>query len=151
MTHGTIAGMLLTDLLQGRKNPWEYLYSPSRVTLRAFAEYAGENINVAEQFADYVTAGEIKSVDELRPSQGAIMREGLSKLAIYRDDGGVIHKLSAICPHLGCVVSWNPTEKTWDCPCHGSKYDRYGRVVNGPAIADLRPAAGGREPGARDP
>lgn len=74
----TIAGMLLTDLLQGRKNPWEDLYNPSRITLRAFAEYAGENINVAEQFADYVTAGEIKSVDELRPDNGAIMPEGLS-------------------------------------------------------------------------
>src|SRR6185295_7410892 len=84
MTHGTIAGMLLTDLIQGRKNAWEDLYSPSRITLRALGEYASENINVAEQFADYVTAGEIKSVDELRPGRGAIMREGLSTLAVYR-------------------------------------------------------------------
>jgi glycine/D-amino acid oxidase-like deaminating enzyme/nitrite reductase/ring-hydroxylating ferredoxin subunit len=140
MTHGTIAGMLLTDLLQGRKNPWEDLYSPSRITLRAFPEYAGENINVAEQFADYVTAGEIKSVNELKPGQGAIMREGLSKLAIYRDDGGVVHKLSAVCPHLGCVVAWNSTEKTWDCPCHGSRYRADGRVYNGPANSDLSSA-----------
>jgi Rieske Fe-S protein len=140
MTHGTIAGMLLTDLLQGRKNAWEDLYSPSRITLRAFAEYAGENINVAEQFADYVTAGEIKSVDELKPGQGAIMREGLSKLAVYRDDGGMVHKLSAVCPHLGCVVAWNSTEKTWDCPCHGSKYRADGRVYQGPANSDLTSA-----------
>jgi len=137
MTHGTIAGILLTDLLQGRKNPWEDLYNPSRITLRAFAEYAGESINVAEQFADYVTAGEIKSVDELRPDNGAIMREGLSKLAVYRDAAGAVHKLSAVCPHLGCVVAWNSTEKTWDCPCHGSKYRADGRVYNGPANSDL--------------
>jgi len=137
MTHGTIAGILLTDLLQGRKNPWEDLYNPSRITLRAFAEYAGENVNVAEQFADYVTAGEIKSVDELRPDNGAIMREGLSKLAVYRDAAGTVHKLSAVCPHLGCVVAWNSTEKTWDCPCHGSKYRADGRVYNGPANSDL--------------
>src|SRR5687768_16100086 len=137
MTHGTIAGMLLTDLLQGRKNPWEDLYSPSRVSLRAFTDYASENLNVAGQFADYVTAGDIKSVDELMPGQGAIVREGLSKLAVYRDEGGTVHKLSAVCPHLGCIVAWNSTEKTWDCPCHGSKYRADGRVYQGPANSDL--------------
>lgn len=139
MTHGTIAGILLTDLLQGRKNAWEDLYSPSRITLRAAGEYACENINVAGQFTDYLTAGEIKSVDELKPGQGAIMRDGLSKLAVYRDEGGVVHKLAAVCPHLRCVVAWNSTEKTWDCPCHGSRYRADGRVYNGPANSDLSP------------
>jgi glycine/D-amino acid oxidase-like deaminating enzyme/nitrite reductase/ring-hydroxylating ferredoxin subunit len=140
MTHGTIAGTLLTDLLQGRKNPWEDLYSPSRITLRAVGEYAAENINVAEQFADYVTAGEINSVAELKRGAGATMREGLSKLAVYKDEGGTVHKLSAVCPHLGCVVAWNSTEKTWDCPCHGSKYRADGRVYQGPANSDLTSA-----------
>ena len=139
MTHGTIAGMLLTDLLQGRKNRWEDLYSPSRITLRAMGEYAQENLNVAGQFTDYLTAGEIKSVDELKPGEGAIMREGVSKLAVCRDEGGTVHKLSAVCPHLGCIVAWNSTEKTWDCPCHGSKYDAEGRVYQGPANSDLSP------------
>ena len=137
MTHGTIAGILLSDLIQGRNNRWEELYSPSRVTLRAAKEYAGENINVAGQFADYITAGDIKSVDELKPGQGAVMREGLSKIAVYRDDEGRIHKRSAICPHLGCVVAWNACERTWDCPCHGSRYTAEGRVYNGPANTDL--------------
>ena len=140
MTHGTIAGTLLTDLLQGRKNRWEDLYSPSRITLRAMGEYAGENINVAMQFKDFLTAGEIESVDELKPGEGAIMREGLSKLAVCRDNGGTIHKLSAVCPHLGCLVAWNSTEKTWDCPCHGSKYRADGRVYQGPANSDLTKA-----------
>jgi glycine/D-amino acid oxidase-like deaminating enzyme/nitrite reductase/ring-hydroxylating ferredoxin subunit len=139
MTHGTIAGMLLTDLLQGRKNPWEDLYSPSRIRLRATPEYASENINVATQFADYITAGELKSVDELPAGEGAIMREGLSKLAVYRDEGGVVHQRSAVCPHLGCIVAWNATEKTWDCPCHGSKFRADGRVYQGPANSDLSP------------
>jgi Rieske Fe-S protein len=116
MTHGTIAGILLSDLIQGRKNRWADLYSPSRVTLRAVKEYAGENINVAGQFADYITAGDIKSVDELKPGHGAIIREGLSKVAVYRDDNGMVHKRSAVCPHLVCVVAWNACEKTWDCP-----------------------------------
>ena len=140
MTHGTIAGMLLTDLIQERKNRWADLYNPSRFKLRAMGEYASENLNVAGQFTDYLTAGEISSVEELKPGDGAIMREGLSKVAVYRDDGGAVHKLSAVCPHLGCIVAWNSTEKTWDCPCHGSKYRADGRVYQGPANGDLPPA-----------
>lgn len=140
MTHGTIAGILLTDLIQGRKNRWEDLYSPSRVTLRATKEYAGENINVAAQYTDYVTPGDIKSVEELTPGQGAVMREGLSKIAVYRDDSGMIHRRSAVCPHLGCVVAWNACERTWDCPCHGSKFSAEGRVYQGPANTDLSDA-----------
>jgi glycine/D-amino acid oxidase-like deaminating enzyme len=107
MTHGTIAGILLTDLIQGRKNEWEDLYSPSRVRLKALPEYASENINVAGQYADYVTAGDIESEAELRPGEGAIMREGIGKIAVYRDATGNVHRLSAICPHLGCLVAWN--------------------------------------------
>jgi glycine/D-amino acid oxidase-like deaminating enzyme/nitrite reductase/ring-hydroxylating ferredoxin subunit len=137
MTHGTIAGMLLTDLIQDRKNPWTDLYNPSRIKLRSLGEYASENLNVAGQFTDYLTAGEIDAVEELKPGEGAIMRDGLSKLAVYRDDGGTVHKLSAVCPHLGCIVAWNSTEKTWDCPCHGSKFDAGGRVYQGPANGDL--------------
>jgi Glycine/D-amino acid oxidases (deaminating) len=137
MTHGTIAGMLLTDLIQERKNGWDDLYSPSRIRLKALPEYASENINVAEQYADYVTAGDIKSESELKPGEGAIMRDGVSKIAIRRDEAGTVHKLSAVCPHLGCVVSWNSTEQTWDCPCHGSRYNAEGRVYQGPANSDL--------------
>ncbi len=137
MTHGTIAGILLTDLIQGRENRWENLYSPSRVSLRAMTDYASENLNVAGQFADYVTAGDIQSVNELKPGHGAVMREGLSKIAVYRDDSGTIHRRSAICPHLGCVVAWNACERTWDCPCHGSRFTAEGRVYNGPANTDL--------------
>ena len=139
MTHGTIAGMLLTDLLQGRKNDWEELYSPSRVTLRALPEYAHENINVAGQYADLVTPGEIDSPEDVARGEGGVMRHGLSKIAVYRDESGRVHTLSAICKHLGCIVAWNSTEKTWDCPCHGSRYDAYGRVYQGPANSNLEP------------
>lgn len=69
-----------------------------------------------------------------------IMREGLMKVAVYRDESGTVHRLSAVCPHLGCVVAWNSTEKTWDCPCHGSKYRADGRVYQGPANSDLSSA-----------
>ena len=137
MTNGTIAGILLTDLIAGRENDWAALYNPSRVTLRATPKFAKENLNVAAQYADLATGGEIDSVDELARDSGAIIRQGLKKIAVYRDETGRLHERSAVCTHLGCIVQWNSTEKTWDCPCHGSRFDRYGRVLNGPAISDL--------------
>ena len=86
-----------------------------------------------------MTGGDVKSEDHVAKDGGAILREGLKKIACYRDAGGTVHKYSAICPHLGCVVSWNDNEKTWDCPCHGSRYDRHGEVINGPARSGLAP------------
>jgi len=137
MTHGTIAGMLLTDLIQGRQNKWEDLYNPSRIRVKALPEYAAENINVAEQYADYITAGDVRSEAEVKPGSGAIMRDGISKIAVYRDEAGNVQNFSAVCPHLGCVVAWNSTEQTWDCPCHGSRFSASGRVYQGPANSDL--------------
>jgi nitrite reductase/ring-hydroxylating ferredoxin subunit len=138
MTHGTIAGILLTDLILGRECSWVPLYEPSRITLRASAEFARENLNVAAQYvAGYVTGGEVDAPEEIAPGEGAVIRRGLTKIAAYRDPQGRLHERSAVCPHLGCIVAWNRTEHTWDCPCHGSRYDRYGTVINGPANSDL--------------
>jgi glycine/D-amino acid oxidase-like deaminating enzyme/nitrite reductase/ring-hydroxylating ferredoxin subunit len=137
MTHGTIAGMLLTDLIMGRDNPWASLYDPSRKTLGAIKEFTKENLNVAAQYADLVTPGEIDNVSQITRGEGAILRRGVGKVAVYRDDDGVLHERSALCTHLGCVVQWNSTERTWDCPCHGSRFHTDGHVVNGPAIRAL--------------
>jgi len=145
LTHGTIAGMLLSDLILGRTNPWEKLYDPSRVRIRAASEFARENSNVAFQYTDWLTGGDVKSADEVAPGSGAIMRRGLEKIAVYRDAQGQVHECHAKCPHLGCVVHWNPAETTWDCPCHGSRFDAYGKVINGPANRDLAPAEPSRE------
>jgi len=137
LTHGTIAGMLLTDLILGRKNPWEKLYSPSRVPVKAAGELAREDLNMAAQYGDWLTGGDVKAVDEVARDSGAILRRGLDKIAVYRDANGSVHECSAVCPHLGCIVQWNPGEKTWDCPCHGSRFDATGHVINGPANKDL--------------
>ncbi|HEU4352427.1 MAG TPA: FAD-dependent oxidoreductase [Burkholderiales bacterium] len=145
ITHGTIGGILLSDLILGRPNPWEALYDPSRVTLRAAADFARENSNVALQYADWLTGGDVASVEEIPSGSGALVRQGLEKLAVYRDDEGQLHAREAKCPHLGCLVHWNPTETTWDCPCHGSRFDRYGKVINGPANRDLPPAGRSQE------
>jgi glycine/D-amino acid oxidase-like deaminating enzyme/nitrite reductase/ring-hydroxylating ferredoxin subunit len=137
MTHGTIAGMLISDLILGRPNQWEKLYDPGRKSLRSTAEYLKENLNVARQYADYVTPGEVRSEDEIRPGHGAVVRHGLKKMAVYRDESGALHRASAVCPHLGCIVHWNSLERSWDCPCHGSRFGVDGKVLNGPALGGL--------------
>jgi glycine/D-amino acid oxidase-like deaminating enzyme/nitrite reductase/ring-hydroxylating ferredoxin subunit len=140
LTHGTIAGMLISDLILGRENDWETLYSPSRITLGAATDFAKENVNVALQYGQWATPGEVADLDEIQHGEGVIMRDGLRKIAVYRDEEGELHACSATCPHLGCVVAWNEGEHTWDCPCHGSRFDAYGTVINGPAISNLTPA-----------
>ncbi|MEP6905170.1 MAG: FAD-dependent oxidoreductase, partial [Gemmatimonadales bacterium] len=137
ITHGTIAGMLLTDLVLGRKNPWAKLYDPSRVTLRATGHFLKENINVASQYTDWAKGDEVDSYDQIAPGTGTVIRRGMTKIAVYRDDQGNIHERSAVCTHLYCIVDWNSGERTWDCPCHGSRFDPLGRVINGPAITPL--------------
>jgi glycine/D-amino acid oxidase-like deaminating enzyme/nitrite reductase/ring-hydroxylating ferredoxin subunit len=137
MTHGTIAGMLLTDSIMGRANPWAHLYDPARKTLGAMKEFTKENLNVAAQYADVVTPGEVDDMSQIGPGEGAIVRRGVAKIAVYRDETGALHERSAFCTHLGCVVRWNSIERTWDCPCHGSRFHTDGHVVNGPAISAL--------------
>ena len=140
MTHGAIAGMLLRDLILGRDNEWEKLYDPSRKSLRAAVEFTKENLNMAAQYASWLTPGEVHSEDEIPKGSGAIVRHGLHKHAVYRDANGALQRCSATCPHLGAIVGWNSAECTWDCPAHGSRFDPHGKVLNGPAIGDLAPA-----------
>jgi glycine/D-amino acid oxidase-like deaminating enzyme/nitrite reductase/ring-hydroxylating ferredoxin subunit len=137
MTHGTIAGMVLTDLICGREHGWAALYDPARVRLHAVADFVQENANVAAQYAGWFTQGDTESVAAIAPGEGAVIRQGLEKAAVYRDEAGHLHARSAVCPHLNCLVAWNTKEKTWDCPCHGSRFDCEGRVLNGPANTDL--------------
>ncbi|HUR29650.1 MAG TPA: FAD-dependent oxidoreductase, partial [Planctomycetota bacterium] len=137
LTHGTIAGMLLTDLIQGRESPWSDLYAPDRKPMRATGEFLRENLNVAAQYSAYVRPAEASGEDELANGSGAVLRRGVHLVAAYRDSSGNLHERSAICTHLGCVVHFNSAETTWDCPCHGSRYDVDGKVVNGPASRPL--------------
>jgi glycine/D-amino acid oxidase-like deaminating enzyme/nitrite reductase/ring-hydroxylating ferredoxin subunit len=140
MTHCTAGAMLITDLIAGRENPWEDLYSPSRKVTHGLAEFAKEQANTLSQYRDWFTGGEVKSAQEIAPGEGAIVREGTRKVAAYRDDAGELHVLSAVCSHLGCIVSWNGAEKSWDCPCHGSRFDVTGEVLHGPASKALEAA-----------
>jgi Rieske Fe-S protein len=110
------------------------------VTLGATRAFVRENANVVRQYADWMKGGDVLSAEEVPPGGGAILVQGLRRLAVHRDAEGTLHVRSAVCPHLGGVVRWNDAERTWDCPCHGSRFDPEGRVVNGPANVDLAPA-----------
>lgn len=127
----------ISDLILGKENSWVDIYDPARKSLFAAKEYLEENINVMRQYSDWVKKGDISSVSELVSGQGAIMRKNLSKIAVYRDATGNVHEFSAVCPHLGCIIQWNTHEKTFDCPCHGSRFTAYGKVINGPSNRDL--------------
>ncbi len=137
LTHGTIAGMLLSDLILGRANEWAKLYDPSRKPVRAVGEYLKEAANMAAQYGDWLTGGDVDSAEAIAKDSGAVLRKGMTKVAVYRDDHGRLHELSAVCPHLGCIVQWNDAEKTWDCPCHGSRFQKNGTVIQGPANSNL--------------
>ena len=145
LTHGTIAGMLLRDLVLGKSNRWARVYDPRRSALKAPGELLKETANMAAQYLDLVTPGEVDDVAKIPAGSGAVMRRGITKLAVYRDEQGTVHERSAICPHLGCVVQWNGETNTWDCPCHGSRFDKLGDVINGPAnvgLSEVEPTIG---------
>jgi glycine/D-amino acid oxidase-like deaminating enzyme/nitrite reductase/ring-hydroxylating ferredoxin subunit len=143
MTHGTIGAMIVTDLIAGRRNAWADLYDPGRVTLEATPTFLQENLNVAARYSDWVALGEIDDAASIEPGTGAVLRRGLARVVVYRRPDGTLLERSAVCPHLGCIVGWNPVESTWDCPCHGSRFDSDGRMIHGPAVADLSSVDGG--------
>jgi glycine/D-amino acid oxidase-like deaminating enzyme/nitrite reductase/ring-hydroxylating ferredoxin subunit len=137
ITHGVVASLLIRDLITEGSSPWTELYDPGRVIVKAAKNFIKENITALTSFAEYVAPGELNSVDELKKGQGAIVREGLKKVAAYRDDNGTLIKRSAACTHVGCHLHWNSLERCWDCPCHGSHFSPLGDVLNAPAISPL--------------
>ncbi|MCC6586274.1 MAG: FAD-dependent oxidoreductase [Bryobacterales bacterium] len=134
MTHGTIAGMLLSDLIQQRTNPWVDLYDPSRKpsSLSSIKEFVTENVNVGRQYLDWLSKPS-GDPDRLQAGEACVIGKG----AFYRDREGALHAVSSVCPHLGCQIQWNAVETSWDCPCHGSRFDVEGNVLNGPATSRL--------------
>lgn len=137
MTHGTIASLLIPDLIEGKENSWEKIFDPSRVNLKGAKEFVKENSNIALQYTDWIRPTDLKDQQELAPDEGGILREGLHPTCIYHTSGDEFEKKSAVCTHLGGIVHWNDIEKTWDCPCHGSRFNTHGEVIEGPALNNL--------------
>jgi glycine/D-amino acid oxidase-like deaminating enzyme/nitrite reductase/ring-hydroxylating ferredoxin subunit len=141
ITHGTVAGILLTDLILGKDNPWSSLYDPSREPRKKPSEMqekegrGGENGNGQEGSNNKEEVGKktkTSSFEDLSAGQGIVIED--RKVAAYKDHKGELHTYSAVCTHLGCTVTWNNSEKSFDCPCHGSRFSaNSGKVINGPA------------------
>ncbi len=139
MTNGTLSGMLLSDLILGLDNPWAALYDATRATPFATPEGIKQTISVGmhwlgDRFKGLGTA----ALSEVAPGEGKLVTIDGKKIAAYRDDQGAIHTVSAVCPHLGCILAWNSAEKSWDCPCHGSRFECDGAVLHGPAVQDVK-------------
>src|SRR5690606_15696719 len=113
-------------------------YDPSRKTLKTFDTFLQEQINVAGQYLEYLTPAEEQKINEIKAGEGSVLREDGKNLAVFRNEDGKFHIFSAVCTHLKCIVEWNNDEKTFDCPCHGSRYSSLGKVINGPANEDLK-------------
>ncbi|MBZ4033398.1 FAD-dependent oxidoreductase [Flavobacterium sp. 17A] len=137
MTHATIGAMIITDMIQGVENKWEHLYNPSRITFKALGDFVKEAGNMATQYLDWIAAADLNNTADLKPGEGGILSFGLRKIAAYRDYDNSLQAFSAVCPHLGCIVQWNADEKSFDCPCHGSRFAADGTVTNGPAKDNL--------------
>ena len=147
LTKATIAARIVTDEIAGRPSPWARLYDSTRIAPRASAaSVVSENAHVARRFVlDRVRPRPgADDVGRLARGEGAIVRTSGRHNAVYRDDAGILHVLSARCPHLGCLVGWNEADRTWECPCHGSRFDAEGGLLQGPATEDLerRPGDG---------
>jgi glycine/D-amino acid oxidase-like deaminating enzyme/nitrite reductase/ring-hydroxylating ferredoxin subunit len=138
MTGGTMAGLLLRDLLQGRDNRYAGMYDPSRLALRAGgSKLVKENVEVAKELAKGVVRVDLGSPTELSSGEWGVFLGRSGRTAAYRDDSGELHAVSARCTHLGCSVRFNDAERSWDCPCHGSRFALDGTVLQGPAVEPL--------------
>jgi glycine/D-amino acid oxidase-like deaminating enzyme/nitrite reductase/ring-hydroxylating ferredoxin subunit len=141
LTFGTLAGIMISDAILGRSNPWTELFEPSRKALtRGLWDYVKENVDYPYyMIRDRFAGPDAQSLRAVKRGQGRVIERQGAKVAAYRDQEGQVTLRSAICTHMGCTVGWNTAERTWDCPCHGSRFKQTGEVISGPAEAPLPP------------
>ncbi len=148
LTYGVLSAMILNDQLNDRENEWSDLYKASRFTpVKSAKNFIKENLNVAKQYIkDLPGKAEAGSFDEIAAGQGKVVEVENEKWAVFKDEKGQVHCQSAVCTHMDCIVDWNDAEKSWDCPCHGSRFKATGEVIEGPAFLPLAP----KDPAARE-
>jgi glycine/D-amino acid oxidase-like deaminating enzyme/nitrite reductase/ring-hydroxylating ferredoxin subunit len=142
LTHGVLAGKLIADEITGESNPWTSIYDPKRMAsmIKSLPSMISHDLQINAQYKRFLQT-DITDIEDLVPGEGGVLNTKTSKpLAVYKDEGGQIHKFSALCPHLKGVVCWNTAEKSWDCPVHGSRFSKDGVQLCGPAKAGLAPA-----------
>lgn len=139
LVYGTLAAMIVSDQILGKSNPWEEIYHTGRFTpVKSAKNFLAENTNVAAQYLrDMPWNVDHELISEIQPGEGKVLSIDQEKVAVYKDSNQKVHLVSAVCTHMKCIVNWNETEKSWDCPCHGSRFDITGKVIEGPATKDL--------------
>lgn len=137
MTNGTAAANIIKDLILGNKNEWASLFDPER-PLKTTKRFFSEGFNVFGRYADRYLSRSKEKIDDIEKGEGVVINIDNKKEAVYRDDEGRTHAISPFCTHMNCQVNWNNAERTWDCPCHGSRFDKNGKVIHGPALRDLK-------------
>jgi Rieske Fe-S protein len=143
MTFGTLGGMMACDWVKGRANPWRELLDAGRKKVRGGAwDYLKENKDYPFYFVkDRLARAGANSLRAVKRGEGKIVVVDGAKVAAFRDDAGKLTVKSAVCTHMGCLVRWNGADKTWDCPCHGSRFQATGEVIGGPAETPLSDVA----------
>lgn len=139
LTFGTVAAMMMRDAILGQRNPWADLYEPGRKALtRGLWDYLKENIDYPYyMIRDRFAGAETRSLRAVKPGEGRLVNRKGHTVAAYRDPSGALTLKSSVCTHMGCAVAWNTAERTWDCPCHGSRFKPTGEVISGPAETPL--------------
>lgn len=137
LTSATIASLIIPDLIERGEHPWAKMFDPSRSPVRGIKDFVQENLNVAYQYTDWLRSSDINDLKKIPQDSGSVVREGFFKSCVYHDLNDHFEKKSAICPHFGGIVHWNDVEKTWDCPCHGSRFNTHGKVIEGPSLKNL--------------
>jgi glycine/D-amino acid oxidase-like deaminating enzyme/nitrite reductase/ring-hydroxylating ferredoxin subunit len=139
LIYGTLASMIVSDQILGKPNPWEETFKASRFTpLKSAKDFITENAdNIVQYMKDVPWNVDAKSLDEIKPGEAKIIEKDQQKMAVFKDKTGSNHVVSAVCTHMQCVVNWNQSEESWDCPCHGSRFGIDGKVIEGPALKDL--------------
>jgi len=146
MTNGVVAASLLSDLILGEENPYKALYDPlrSKLKLKDGEKFAMKNAQVAKDFVTTKAKRSLKEPCDLKPGEGGLVSFKGKKAGAYRDTVGGIHVIDATCTHMGCGLTWNDAEKSWDCACHGSRFSYKGDVLNGPAVEPLKQFKSGK-------
>ncbi|HEY6977019.1 MAG TPA: (2Fe-2S)-binding protein, partial [Chitinophagaceae bacterium] len=139
MTYSTVAALVLKDLLLTGPNEYTDLFNPNRIKpVAGFAKFVKENLDVAKELVGKIFPIEkLEELADLAYGEGKVVKFEGHNIALYKDEQGKLYAVNPVCTHLKCTVSWNMVEKTWDCPCHGSRFDWKGKVVTGPATQDL--------------
>ena len=139
MTYSHIAAITLSDQILKGSSPYTEIFNPNRIKpVAGFANFVKENLDVVKEFiGKRVSQEKLEGLAELAPGEGKVVKYEGTSLAMYKDDNGKVYALNPVCTHAKCVVGWNTAEKSWDCPCHGARYDINGNVLTGPARQGL--------------